>query len=118
MRKRQIEVGDKKYTLTVKRKLIYVIQSVCPEMLKIQITGKEFSIDDRLDASIKLSSSMDEIFYNMIKVEHPEITREKSDEIYEKFTDEWSDAEECLIKFIYESFTNSIPTENKKTLNW
>lgn len=118
MRKRQIEVSGKTYTLTVKRKLIFKMQELCPELLKIRFANKEISLDEKIDASIKLSGSIDEIFYNMIKIEHPEISREKSDEIYEKFTDEYEDVEENLMNFIYESFTSSIPTENKKKLNW
>lgn len=118
MRKRQIEVAGKTYTLTVKRKLIFKMQELCPELLKIRLSNREYSLDDEIDASIKLSGSIDEIFYNMIIIEHPEITREKSDEIYEKFVDEYEDVEQNLLNFIYDSFTNSIPTENKKKLNW
>ena len=118
MRKRQIEVAGKKYTLTVKRKLIFKMQELCPEILKIKLSNKKYTLDDEINASIKLSGSIDEIFYNMIIIEHPEITRAKSDEIYEKFADEYEDVEQNLLNFIYDSFTNSIPTENKKKLNW
>lgn len=120
MRTRQIEVAGKKYTLTVKRRIIQKLNEVCPELLRLDRNGnaKELDRDLEIDAGIKLSANMDAIFYDMISVAHPEITKEKSDEIYEMLLDEYADVEVSLINFIKTVFTGGIPMENKKQLNW
>lgn len=118
MRTRQIEVAGKKYTLTVKRRIIQSLNDVCPELLRIDSENNagELDKDFEINAGIKLSANMDAIFYDMIKIAHPEITREKSDEIYENLLDEYEDVEMSLINFIKEVFTEGTPKENKKKL--
>jgi len=118
MRTRQIEVAGKTYTLTVKRRIIQSLNEVCPELLRLdqQDNAEDLAKDLEIDAGIKLSANMDAIFYDMIKIAHPEITRTKSDEIYEALLDEYNDVEVSLISFIKEVFTGGIPKENKKKL--
>jgi hypothetical protein len=120
MRTRQIKVAGKNYTLTVKRRIIQKLNEVCPELLRLDHKDNvtDFDRDREIDAGIKLSANMDAIFYDMINIAHPEITKEKSDEIYESLLDEYADVEISLINFIKEVFTGGIPSENKKTLNW
>jgi hypothetical protein len=120
MRTKQIEVAGKNYTLTVKRNIIVKLNEICPELLRIdnKSNAKDLEEDLEIDVAIRLSANMDAIFYDMIKIAHPEIKKEKSDEIYEMFLEEYSDVEISLIKFIKEVFTGGIPNENKKKLNW
>lgn len=119
MRTKQIEVAGKKYTLTVKRSIILKLNEICPEILRIDNSNVEnISRDLEIDVAVRLSANMDVLFYDMIRVAHPEISREKSDEIYENFVDEYGDVEISLVNFIKEVFTGGIPTENKKKLNW
>lgn len=119
MRTRLIEVGGKKYTLTVKRSIIVKLHEICPELLRMGNNDAEDSSKSlEIDLSIRLSANMDVLFYDMIKIAHPELSREKSDEIYEKLVDEYEDVEISLINFIKEVFTGGIPKENKKKLNW
>lgn len=119
MRTKVIEVAGEKYTLTAKRNIIIKFNEICPEALMLE-TGKKKSLTDEeeVNASIRLSVNMDILFYDMIKIAHPELSKEESDEIYEKLLEEYGDVEESLIKFIKSVFTGGIPKENKKKLNW
>ena len=120
MRTRQIEVAGKTYTLTVKRNIIIKLNEICPEILRMnsKANEKELSEDLEIDAAIRLSANMDVLFYDMIRIAHPEISRETSDKIYDNLVDEYGDAEISLVNFIKEVFTGGIPAENKKKLNW
>jgi hypothetical protein len=120
MRTKQIEVAGKNYTLTVKRNILIKLNEICPEILRMNSKDneKELTEDLEIDAAIRLSANMDVLFYDMIRIAHPEISRDTSDNIYEKFTDEYGDVEISLVNFIKEVFTGGIPAENKKKLNW
>ena len=119
MRTKVIEVGGEKYTLTVRRNLIAKLNEICPEVLRLEKEDlKNLSRDDEVDVSIKITANMDILFYDMIKIAHPELSKDESDDIYDKFLDEYSDVEKSLMKFIKSVFTGGIPKENKKTLNW
>ena len=117
---RTIEVGGKTYTLTAKRSLLIKLGEICPEMLKLDPKNKveDLGTDFEIEAGIKIATNMDAIFYDMIKIAHPEIARDKSDEIYEAFCEEYNDVEVALINFIKSVFTGGIPKEQKKNLNW
>lgn len=119
MRTKVIEVGGEKYTLTAKRSIIIKFNEICPEALKLE-TGQISSLseEDEINASIRLSVNMDILFYDMIKIAHPDLSKDESDDIYEKFLEEYSDVVESLVKFIKSVFTGGIPKENKKKLNW
>lgn len=121
MKTRQIEIAGKKYTLTVKRNIIPKLYEICPEALKLNAGVKsetEVNTDEEIMFSVKLIANMDVLFYDMIKVAHPEISKDKSDEIYENFVDEYEDSSRALLNFIKSVFTGGIPKENKKKLNW
>ena len=119
MRTKVIEVNGEEYTLTAKRNIIMKLNEICPEAILLQ-TGKIKSLSDEEEAvaSIRLSANMDILFYDMIKIAHPELSKEESDEIYECLVDEYDDVVESLLKFIKSVFTGGIPKENKKKLNW
>jgi hypothetical protein len=117
---RTITVGGKTYTLTAKRALIIQLGEICPELLKLDPNTNVETLDEafEIEAGLKIATNMDAIFYDMIKIAHPQITREKSDEIYEAFCSEYNDVEMNLIKFMKSVFSDGIPRENKKNLNW
>jgi len=114
--KKKIEVNGKEYTLTVKRSIFIELQKFVPDLFKLG--GKDATKEMEFEASIQIYDNMDKIFYSMIKVEHPEITKEESDDIYETFYNEYNDVDEKLIEFMQSSFTDGIPKEKKKNLNW
>ena len=117
--KKHIEVNGKEYTLTVKRSMFIELQNIVPELIKFgENGGKNVTKEMEVEASLKIYDNMDKIFYSMIKIEHPELTKEQSDEIYEAFYNEYNDVDEKLIEFMQSSFTDGIPRENKKNLNW
>lgn len=76
---KEIEVEGKKYTLTANRRTAKTLYSICPAILnqKLDKTDEEISIDIWL--------SLDILFYEMIKIAHPNIDKEKSDMILAKF---------------------------------
>lgn len=119
---KQIEIGGKKYTLTVKRSMLITLASIAPEFLKIGKSSNKFSEEEmtnlQLEACKSIYDNINVIFYEMIKVAHPTITKEKSDEIYSQFCDEYADVEDKLIEFFSTTFTEGIPAENKKKINW
>lgn len=120
MKTKQIEIAGKKYTLTVKRNIIPKLYEICPEALKLIGSEKseELDIETEIMLSVKLIANMDVLFYDMIKIAHPEISKDKSDEIYENFVDEYEDSTQALLNFIKSVFTGGIPKGNKKKLNW
>lgn len=115
----QIEVGGGKYTLTSNRSLLMKLARLIPDIMKI---NQDIPEDEKENLQFNVGASiydhMDVLFYEMIKVAHPNIDKEKSDKIYNAFCDEYNDVDENLIKFITSSFTGGIPRENKKNLNW
>ena len=124
---KQIEVGGKTYTLTARRSIIFRIAEICPELLKIknaknknEMTDEEQEklVEIELNASDKLYENMPKLFYELINYVHKDITREKSDEIYLEFNQEYNDVDEHLLNFIYSVFTDGIPREQKKNLDW
>ncbi len=129
---REIEVNGKIYTLTVRRSIVYKIATIVPEVLKIYkkskqegkevVNGDEISQDalvELLNESTidKLYDNMNVIFYELIKVKH-NISFEKSNEIYANFNKEYNDVDDKLMSLIEKVFTQGIPREKKKNLNW
>ena len=119
---KQIEIGGKKYTLTVKRSMLVTLAKIVPELLKINSKSSKLSEEEmtnlQYEASISIYDKMNVIFFEMIKVAHPTITQEKSDEIYSQFCDEYADVEEKLMEFFSSTFTEGIPAEKKKKIDW
>lgn len=115
----QIEVGGGKYVLTSNRSLLLKIGRLVPDIMKInQDISQEDKDNLEFDVGASIYDHMDVLFYEMIKVAHPNIDKEKSDKIYNAFCDEYNDVDENLIKFITASFRGGIPREKKKNLNW
>jgi len=112
---KQIEIGGKIYTLTSKRSIIVNMGKYAPELLNINKNNDE---NARYELGAILYDNMNNLFYEMIKVEHPNLSKEESDNIYEDFCNEYNDVEEHLLEFIDSTFTEGIPRENKKTIIW
>lgn len=119
---KEVEIGGKTYILTGSRDILRKILNVSPDLFKIakdvHNNGNVENLDLEFEAGMSLYDHIDVIFYAMIKPEHKEITKEQSDELYKKFSDEYNDVDEHLLNFLYESFTGGIPREKKKNLNW
>lgn len=125
--RKEIEVKGKKYILTARRSIVFAMTRISPELLKItkslQKEGDKKLINEEKEDILYRSAetiydNMPDLFYELIKVAHKDITPEKSYEIYLDFQEEYNDVDENLLKFIYSVFTDSIPREEKKNLNW
>ena len=128
---REIEVNGKSYILTVQRSIIFKIATIVPEVLKIYKKSSQSDNKPREELSQealvelfnestidKLYDNMNVIFYEMLKVKHKEISFETSNKIYADFNKEYNDVDEKLMTLIEKVFTQGIPRENKKNLNW
>ena len=131
--RKEIEVNGKHYTLTVRRSILFRIANIAPELLKIYDNSKKkdglgdeansASQEDEMmsleaTAGEKLYDNMNLIFYEMLKENHSDISLEKSNEIYYNFCNEYNDVDEHLFKLIETVFTQGIPRDKKKNLNW
>lgn len=111
---RKIQIGDKKYTLTVNRSIVKTLYKIAPDMLKL--SGGKMDSETQARASLDVMAKLDELFYDMIKVAHKEITKEKSDEILDKFENEYEDVQSELLGFALSVFTTG--DQNKKKIIW
>lgn len=112
---RKIQIGDKKYTLTANRSIIKTLYAIAPDMLKLNNKGKEDS-ESEAKVGIDLMANLDILFYDMIKVAHKDITKEKSDEILDKFESEYEDVQSALLNFAMSVFTTG--DQKKKKIVW
>lgn len=112
---KKIQIGDKKYTLTANRSIIKTIYSISPDLLKI---GQKNRGEDNLEAKVgvDLMANLDRLFYDMIKVVHKDITPEKSNEILDKFENEYEDVQTELLNLAMSVFTTG--DQNKKKIIW
>lgn len=129
---KEIEVNGKKYVLTVQRSLLFKIATIVPEILNFskesnsgdenkdeQGLSQERMIELFSNSTIdKLYDNMNVIFYEMLKQQHKGISFEKSNKIYYDFCNEYNDVEDHLMSLIEKVFTQGIPREQKKNLNW
>lgn len=113
-KQKHIEIGGKDYVLTSCRSIIVDLASRNPELIDFSDkTDKE----KELSFGKYLADNMDELFYSMIKIEQPYLTKEQSDEIYEQFYYEYDNVDEELIKLFTPNFQGGIPKVKKK-INW
>lgn len=129
---REIEVNGKTYLLTVQRSILFKIATIVPEILKFSEKSKsgdesqneqEMSQEKLVElfenSTIdKLYNNMNVIFYEMLRVHHKNISFEKSNKIYYDFCKEYNDVDEKLMSLVETVFTQGIPREQKKNLNW
>jgi hypothetical protein len=121
MKTKIIEVAGKKYTLTATRDLINTINENFPELLNLTKakTASEIEVDaDDVALGMKIFGKLDALFYDMIRIAHPEITREKSSEILDAMLEEYDDVLQNLLRFAFSVFPEGTPKGKKKSLNW
>lgn len=111
---KKIQIGGKKYVLTANRSIIKTLYKIAPDMLKLT-EGKQDS-ESQARAGIDLMANLDVLFYDMIKVANKDITKEKSDEILEKFENEYEDVQSALLELAMSVFTTG--DQNKKKIVW
>lgn len=121
MNTKQVEIGDKVYTLTVTRGLSIRMSKVAPKFLEISKKGTMTEEEEReyaIDYGSAIIDNVNVLFYEMLRTAHPDISKEDSNKLYEQFRDEYDDVEDHLLAFFRTSFTDGIPKANKKKLNW
>lgn len=118
MKTKRIEIDGKTYTLTAKRSLIKTLADIAPEMLEINPENSpELQNKKAKSLGIKVLANLDILFYDMIKVAHPNIDKAKSDDILDKFEEEYDEVKENLIDFAVTVFQSGDQTKKKK-INW
>lgn len=109
---KHINIGGKDYTLTANRDIIRTIASICPDFLKIG-NSKKISDDDSVKYGVELLTNIDKIFFEMIKVANPKITKKESDEILEAFEAEYNGVLQALIDLAMSVFPKDDQTKKK-----
>nr|DAK86202.1 MAG TPA: hypothetical protein [Caudoviricetes sp.] len=114
--KKKIEIDGKKYTLTANRTIIKTICNIAPDLLKF-VKNKNISEDEvEVVCGVDVMANLDILFYDMIKIVHKDITKEKSDEILDKFENEYEDVQTELINLAMSVFTTG--DQKKKKIVW
>lgn len=115
---KKIEIGGKTYTLTANRKIVKTLAEVVPELLSLNqenLDKMETSAQNNL--GVNILANLDILFYDMIKIAHSNIDKAKSDEILDKFEEEYEDVQEKLVELAMSVFQSGDQT-NKKKINW
>lgn len=113
--KKEIEIGKKKYILTANRSIIKTLYEIAPSILETNATKR--GQKEEIKVGLDLMANLDTLFYDMIKVANPQITKEKSDEILEKFESEYEGVQEALLELALSVFQQG-DQEKKKKINW
>lgn len=108
---KKIQIGDKKYTLTANRSIIKTLYDIAPDMLTLN-EGKQVS-EGGAKVGVEIMANLDKIFYDMIKVVHKDITKEKSDEILDKFENEYEDVQKAILDLAMSVFTTGDQKKKK-----
>ena len=118
MKTKRIEIDGKTYTLTARRSLIKTISEIAPEMLEITPENSpELETNQAKSLGVSVFANLDILFYDMIKVAHPNIDKAKSDDILDKFEEEYDEVQENLIDFAMSVFQSGDQSKKKK-INW
>lgn len=112
---KHIEIGGVFYTLTPTRKLIKTVYNIAPDFLKMNVKNKEANEN----VSIELLANLDVLFFDLIRVAHPQLSKEDSDIILKQFSDEYADVDNAIITLAMSVFTEGNKgSANKKKINW
>ena len=85
-------------------------------MLKLN-KGKDISDgENEVKIGMDVMANLDILFYDMIKIAHKDITKEKSDEILDKFENEYEDVQTELVNLAMSVFTTG--DQKKKKIVW
>ena len=112
--KKEIEIGNKKYTLTANRSIIKTLYEIAPSVLEINATKR--GQQNEIKVGLDLMANLDVLFFQMIKVAHSNITKEKSDEILEQFEKEYEGVQEALLELALSVFQQG--DQKKKKIDW
>ena len=124
---KRIQIGKKTYTLTANRKIIKTIYNICPELLEIANSDAPKTEDEKkqvekkgVPISVSLIANLDDLFFDMIRIAHPEISKEKSDEILDDFMEEYDGVTEKLLELAMSVFTQGSQDSQKakKKIDW
>jgi len=117
---KKIEIGKKVYTLTANRKIIKTIYEICPEVLTLGDASSKEIEKKSAPIAIDLFANLDDLFFDMIRIAHPEISREKSNDILDKFIEEYEDVPNKLLEFAMSVFTEGAQDKKvtKKKIDW
>lgn len=117
---KRIEIGKKTYTLTSNRKIIKTIYNICPEVLNLSNENEEEVAEKGTPIAIDLFANLDVLFFDMITIAHPEITKEKSDKILDQFIAEYDDVPNKLLELAMSVFTEGAQDKKvaKKKIDW
>lgn len=126
---KKIQIGKKTYTLTANRRIIKTIYSVCPEVLtigndlksqnKTALTDKEVA-EIGTPLAIKLLANLDDLFFDMLRIAHPEITREKASDLLDQMFEEYDDVQDKLLELAMSVFPVASQETKvvKKKIDW
>ena len=110
----EVEIKGQTYTLVSKRSLIVRLKKHIPNIDKI----RDLEEDRDIELAVAIYDNMDWIFFEMLTIKQPEITKKESDKIFDAFYEEYEDAEESILSLIVSVFDKGIPNKQKKRLNW
>ena len=112
---KHITIGGKDYILTANRNIIKTINEICPQILKA--TSKHsVENEDNVKYGIEMFAKIDVIFYEMIKIAQPSLTKEESDKILDEFESEYNGVLQALISLAMSVFPKD--DQNKKKIVW
>jgi hypothetical protein len=111
---KHIEIGGKEYILAPTRKILKTINDIAPEYLSL----KEDDEEAQSRVSMLLFSETDRIFYELIKVKQPELTKGDSDKILEQFDDEYgsNNVSQAVLRLAMAAFTDGGQGSAKKKI--
>lgn len=113
---REFKIGNDTYSLVSKRSIALSLRGIIPELFDLKDNKNRKQAE--VDLGIKLYDNLDFVFYEMIKVKHPDLSRDESNVIFEKFCNKYNNAEESLIELMMSAFQQGIPNTEKENLNW
>lgn len=115
---KKIEIGGKTYTLTANRKIVKTLANIVPELLALnEAELDKMETKNQNSLGVNLLANLDILFYDMIKIAHSNIDKEKSDEILDKFEEEYDDVQEKLVELAMSVFQSG-DQKTKKKINW
>lgn len=118
---KHIEIDGKDYVLTPTRKIIKSIYSVAPNAVDV-ISGLKSNLSDKeiTDATVEIIANLDLIFFELLNNKYqPNITKEDSDLLLDKFNAEYDGVDNAIINLALSAFTEGKKgSAKKKKINW
>ena len=126
---KKIQIGKKTYTLTANRRIIKTIYSICPEVLTI---GNDLKSQNKTalpatevaelgtPCALQLPAPLHHSFFDMLRIAHPEITREKASDLLDQMFEEYDDVQDKLLELAMSVFPDASQETKvvKKKIDW